>query len=257
MPGSTRTRPLRVIPLGGLLVALLAACGSSVPDADAVRAGPPDLSDLTGSWTTRVADDEVWQGRWHLHVQGTIALLEGPDRKLWTPGKVIAGGRGVIVFGPDQGCPEQLAVTPGAYTYEARGQELVFRLHDADSCVDRSTVLTHAAWSREPVEAALPVRIDVTVDPECASVDDGTAVDAVPQPFTLDNRTAGILLAMRRSLGEEVLLGQALPGEDVRIEPRRGGIWFITDLTGRCLSLVDDAVGVTLRTGAKPQLDRE
>jgi hypothetical protein len=258
MPGLTRIRPSRIASAGGLLAsALLIACASPGPDPNALPAGPPDLSDFTGSWTARVANDAVWQGRWHLHVQGAVALLEGPDRKLRTPGLVTAGARGVVVFGPDQACPGQLAVTAGTYTYEARGQDLVFRDQSTDSCQERAIVLTDARWTREPVQAALPVRIDIVEDPGCASVTDGTASDSPPQTFLVDNKTAGIVLAMRRSAGEEVLLGQVLPGEDARIEPRRGGIRYVTDLLGRCLSFLDDASGVTLRTGARPQLTRE
>jgi hypothetical protein len=258
MPGaSSRLRPVAPFKLVLIAAMFAGACGSPAPDANLVAAGPPDLSDLTGSWTTRVSNDEVWRGRWHLHVQGGVALMEGPDHRLRTPGLVVAAARGVVVFGPDQACEEQLAVTAGTYVYEARGQDLVFRTEGEDSCVDRSTVLTDSAWTRAPVQMALPVRIDVTVDPSCESVADGTAPVSLPQPWRLDNRTAGILLAMRRSAGEVVLLGQALPGEELLVEPRRGGYWYVTDLTGRCLSLVDDAVGVTLRTGDRPQLDRE
>src|SRR6476659_8433278 len=78
------------------LVGAIAGCGGPAPDQ--VNASlPPDVAELTGSWTTTVKNDEVWQGRWDLHVQGKVALLRGPDRKFMVPGLVEAAGRGVEV----------------------------------------------------------------------------------------------------------------------------------------------------------------
>jgi hypothetical protein len=239
-----------------LLGAAIIGCGGAAPEQANV-ALPLDLGELTGSWTTTVKDDEVWQGRWDLHVQGKVALLRGPDRKFMVPGLVEAAGRGVVVFGRDEACPEQRrAVGAGSYVYEVHGDDLRFKADGEDTCADRATILTNGSWTRTLSEAALPVRADAGVDPACAALHDGTATAALPGTWTLHNRTGGLVVAMARtSDGADSLLAQADGGADVDISPRRGGMWYVADLTGRCLALVGDARGVTVLSGAAPRLE--
>jgi len=239
------------------LVGAIAGCGGPAPD-QANASLPLDLAELTGSWTTTVKNDEVWQGRWDLHVQGKVALLRGPDRKFMVPGLVEAAGRGVVVFGRDEACPEQRrTVSAGSYVYEVRGDDLQFKADGEDTCIDRAAVLTNGAWTRTLTEAGLPVRADAGVDPACAALDDGTAPAALPKTWTLHNRTGGMVVAIARtSDGAESLLAQADGGEDVDVSPRRGGVWYVADLTGRCLALVGDARAVTVLTGAPPRVER-
>ena len=257
MPGPRRPAP-SVIRLA-MLIAVAAAmvgCGGPAPD-QANASLPLDLGELTGSWTTTVANEEVWQGRWDLHIQGKVALLRGPDRKFMVPGLVEAAGRGVVVFGRDEACPEQRrTVGAGSYLYEVHGDELRFKADGVDTCIDRATVLTNGAWTRTLSEAGLPVRADAGVDPACAALDDGTAPAALPRTWTLHNRTGGMVVVVARtSDGADSLLVQADGGEDVEVSPRRGGVWYVADLTGRCLALVGDAAAVTVLTGAPPRLD--
>jgi hypothetical protein len=262
MPGSRRLAP-RPAPLVTRLAVLvgvtsaIVACGGPGPD-QANASLPLDLGELTGSWATTVTNDEVWQGRWDLHVQGKVALLRGPDRKFMVPGLVEAAGRGVVVFGRDEACPEQRrSVGAGSYIYEVRGDDLQFKADGTDTCVDRATVLTNAKWTRTLTEAGLPVRADAGVDPACAALDDGTAAAALPKTWTLHNRTGGMVVVIARtSDGADALLAQADGGEDIDISPRRGGVWYVADLTGRCLALVGDAKAVTVLTGAAPRFDR-
>src|SRR5262245_30130200 len=164
-----------------LVAAAVIGCGGPAPD-QANAALPLDLGELTGSWTTTVKNAEVWQGRWDLHVQGKVALLRGPDRKFMVPGLVEAAGRGVVVFGLDEACPEQRrSVGVGSYIYEVRGDELLFKSDGTDTCVDRATVLTDSSWTRTLTESGLPVRADAGVDPACAALDDGSAAAALPK----------------------------------------------------------------------------
>jgi len=258
MPGPRRVAPsVSRSAVLALVVAAIVGCGGPAPD-QANASLPLDLGQLTGSWTTTVKNDEVWQGRWDLHVQGKVALLRGPDRKFLVPGLVDAAGRGVVVFGRDEACPEQRrSVTAGSYIYEVRGDELLFKADGTDTCIDRATVLTDSAWTRTLTEAGLPVRADAGVDPACTSLDDGTAVAVLPKTWTLHNRTGGMVVVVERtSDGADSLLAQADGGEDVDVSPRRGGVWYVADLTGRCLALVGEAPAVTVLTGAAPRFDR-
>jgi hypothetical protein len=247
-------RPLAVLVL---LASAVVGCGGPAPDQANV-ALPLDLGELTGSWTTTVKNDEVWQGRWDLHVQGKVALLRGPDRAFMVPGLVQAAGRGVVVFGRDEACPEQRrTVSVGSYIYEVRGDDLRFKADGEDTCVDRAAVLTSGSWTRTLTEAGLPVRADAGVDPACATLDDGTAAATLPATWTLHNRTGGMVVVMARtSDGADSLLAQADGGADVDVSPRRGGVWYVADLTGRCLAMVGDARAVTVLTGAAPRLER-
>jgi len=241
----------------GLVATMAAACGPAAPEQVAADL-PMDLTALTGSWTTTITHEEVWQGRWELHVQGRVALLRGPDRRFVVPGLVEAAGRGVVVFGRDEACAEQRReVGPGSYIYEVVGDELRFRADGDDTCIDRATVLTDAPWERILADPALPARVDAPADPECAALEDGGADGALPTTWVLDNRTTGMVVVLARtSGGDRSLLAHALAGEVVEVTPRRGGVWFVADLTGRCLAMVGDASKVTVRAGAAPLFER-
>ena len=252
--GHARARALSIL---GLAIGLAAgACGTSAPEQVSTEL-PLDLAEITGSWTATVKDEQVWQGRWELHIQGQVALLRGPDRRFLVPGLVEAAGRGAVLFGKDEACGEQRrAVGAGSYIYEVHGDDLRFRLDGEDTCPDRLAILTDGPWTRILQDPALPVRVDVGADAGCASLDDGSAAGALPRTWQLHNQTNGMVVVIARtSDGDEAMLAQATAGEDVEVSPRRGGIWYVADLAGRCLALVGDVTGVTLRTGARPRFE--
>lgn len=271
-PSTRRIARIAAVPLAAMVAA--SACGSTAPEL--VRDGPIDLGPLVGSWHALVRGDDVWQGRWDLHVQAGAMLLVQPDGEILSPGTVDALGPGAIVLGPDLTCDSNRP-TPGrgVYSFELTTDGLTFRPTDeGDPCADRRTILTSSTWAAAPT-VAMPVRVDARPDASCGPPPDGgpagsrdpgatpvasaapaTPASGLPIPWELENATAGMLVVVeRRADGTRTQLAQAAPGATVTVDPQHGGRWTVADLAGRCLAQVASVARVAVRTGQAPEIE--
>jgi hypothetical protein len=106
---------------------------------------------LQGTWAALVSGTTASSGAWLLKVTADNLALHNPvgaADDFFTLDPVSIDGTH-MVLPADGGCPDQATVTEGSYTLALSGSTLTFTLV-ADSCVDRSGVLTKGPWTRQP-----------------------------------------------------------------------------------------------------------
>lgn len=106
---------------------------------------------LQGTWAALVSGTTASSGAWLLRVTTANLALHNPNAAaddFFTLDPVSVDATHMIL--PASGdCPDQATVTEGSYTLTLSGSKLTFTLL-ADSCGDRSGVLTKTPWTRQP-----------------------------------------------------------------------------------------------------------